>query len=92
LFECDTEEKFTNELIRRIPKRPGPGRMPEQVRSTDQGPATAPMDVWLSVRSSLRCGTHLIGATRSFKRKRPKLMTNDRTLHFLAKGLCVKIW
>ena len=37
--------------------RCAPGCMPEQVRSTDQGPVA-----WLSVRSSLRCGTHLIRA------------------------------
>ena len=92
MFECDTEEKFTNELIRRIPKRPGPGRMPEQVRSTDQGPATAPMDVWLSVRSSLRSGTHLMRAARSVMHKRSKLMSIDRTLYFFGKGLCDRIW
>jgi len=55
--------------------RPAPGCMPEQVRSTDQGPAAAPMDVWLSVRSSLRCGTHLIQGNEAVMEDRKKILS-----------------
>ena len=40
----------------------------------------------------LRCGTHLLRATRPDTHKRLKLMTNDRMLYFLVKGLCDRIW